>query len=110
MTMRQKELRIGLVCYGGVSLAVYMHGVTKEVWNLARASRDFHTPGHSSHGVAGEYRRLLDLLADRHDLRPPPDRSCFWLKTVAGAPSTSVFHSAQSGHCPCQRGETPPQA
>jgi len=69
MTMRQKELRIGLVCYGGVSLAVYMHGVTKEVWNLARASRDFHTPGHSSHGVAGEYRRLLDLLADRHDLR-----------------------------------------
>ena len=67
--MRQKELRIGLVCYGGVSLAVYMHGVTKEVWNLARASRDFHTPGHSSHGVAGEYRRLLDLLADRHDLR-----------------------------------------
>ena len=40
--MRQKELRIGLVCYGGVSLAVYMHGVTKEVWNLARASRGFH--------------------------------------------------------------------
>ena len=37
--MRQKELRIALVCYGGVSLAVYMHGVTKEVWHLARASR-----------------------------------------------------------------------
>ena len=37
--MRQKELRIALVCYGGVSLAVYMHGVTKEVWKLARASR-----------------------------------------------------------------------
>ena len=29
--MRQKELRIALVCYGGVSLAIYMHGVTKEV-------------------------------------------------------------------------------
>ena len=29
--MRQKELRIGLVCYGGVSLAVYMHGVTREL-------------------------------------------------------------------------------
>ncbi len=29
--MRQKELRIALVCYGGISLAVYMHGVTKEV-------------------------------------------------------------------------------
>jgi hypothetical protein len=36
--MRRKELRIALVCYGGISLAVYMHGVTKEVWHLARAS------------------------------------------------------------------------
>ena len=40
--MRQKELRIALICYGGVSLAVYMHGVTKELWKLARASRRFH--------------------------------------------------------------------
>ena len=36
--MRQKELRIGLVCYGGISLAVYMHGVTKELWKLAHCS------------------------------------------------------------------------
>ena len=36
--MRQKELRIALVCYGGVSLAIYMHGVTKELWKLLRAS------------------------------------------------------------------------
>ena len=28
--MREKELRLALVCYGGVSLAVYMHGTTKE--------------------------------------------------------------------------------
>ena len=31
------------MCYGGVSLAVYMHGVTKEILKLVRASRDFHT-------------------------------------------------------------------
>lgn len=37
--MREKELRLALVCYGGISLAVYMHGVTKEVWHLVRASR-----------------------------------------------------------------------
>ena len=42
--MRQKELRIALVCYGGVSLAVYMHGATKELWKLTRASRAFHDP------------------------------------------------------------------
>lgn len=40
--MREKELRLALICYGGISLAVYMHGITKEIWHLARASRDFH--------------------------------------------------------------------
>ena len=40
--MREKELRLALVCYGGVSLAVYMHGITKEIWRLACASRAFH--------------------------------------------------------------------
>ena len=47
--MREKELRLALVCYGGVSLAVYMHGVTKEIWRLAQASRDFRSgrPGGS---------------------------------------------------------------
>ena len=67
--MRQKELRIGLVCYGGVSLAVYMHGVTKEVWNLARASRAFHSEAPAMGGVAGAYRDVFDMLADEHDLR-----------------------------------------
>ena len=37
--MREKELRLALVCYGGISLAVYMHGITKEVWRMVRASR-----------------------------------------------------------------------
>ena len=41
--MKEKELRFALVCYGGVSLAVYMHGITKEILKLTRASRDFHT-------------------------------------------------------------------
>jgi patatin-related protein len=64
--MRQKELRIGLVCYGGVSLAVYMHGVTKELWKLARASRAFHDPDHGdlpgSPCGSGTERVYFDLL------------------------------------------------
>jgi patatin-related protein len=36
-----KEIRLGLVCYGGVSLAIYMHGVTKELFKLVRAARAF---------------------------------------------------------------------
>jgi patatin-related protein len=35
------ELRLALVCYGGVSLAIYMHGVTKELHKLVRAARSF---------------------------------------------------------------------
>ena len=42
--MREKELRLALICYGGVSLAVYMHGITKEIWRLARASQAQHDP------------------------------------------------------------------
>lgn len=38
----ERELRLALVCYGGVSLAVYMHGITREVLKLARASRAYH--------------------------------------------------------------------
>lgn len=36
-----KELRLGLVCHGGVSLAVYMHGVTRELHELVIASRAY---------------------------------------------------------------------
>ncbi len=36
-----RELRLALVCYGGVSLAVYMHGITKEIRKLVVASRAF---------------------------------------------------------------------
>ena len=32
--MREKELRIALVCFGGVSLAIYMHGICKEILKL----------------------------------------------------------------------------
>ncbi len=60
--MREKELRLALICYGGISLAVYMHGITKEVWRLLRASRAFHdekTPTETSQGV---YRELLETI------------------------------------------------
>jgi patatin-related protein len=40
--LREKELRIALVCFGGASLAIYMHGITKEILKLARASSVLH--------------------------------------------------------------------
>jgi patatin-related protein len=41
--VKEKELRLALVCYGGVSLAVYQHGVTKEILKLVRASKAYHS-------------------------------------------------------------------
>ncbi|MCY1671630.1 patatin-like protein [Novosphingobium sp. SL115] len=68
--MRQKELRIALVCYGGISLAVYMHGVTKELWRATRASRAFHCPeGPHPNGVEAVYLRLFEEIALTRDVR-----------------------------------------
>jgi len=40
--VKEKELRFALVCFGGVSLAIYMHGITKEILKLVRASSTLH--------------------------------------------------------------------
>ena len=67
--MRQKELRIALVCYGGISLAVYMHGVTKELWKAMQASRSHWTDEPESAGSAAVYLRLLRRLESGSNLR-----------------------------------------
>jgi len=71
--MRQKELRIALVCYGGISLAVYMHGVTKELWKLCCASRSYHAGDPSPPGAGDKaqavYWRMLEHCERHHGLR-----------------------------------------
>lgn len=80
--MQQKELRLGVVLTGGVSLVVYMHGVTKELLKLARASRSYHqrgggaAPDAYADSCPGRevdtervYFDLLEALGDRLDLR-----------------------------------------
>ena len=61
----EKELRLALVCYGGVSLAVYMHGITREVWHLARTSRAHHSGEEPGSGSESVYAELLQLGADK---------------------------------------------
>ena len=62
--MREKELRIALICYGGISLAVYMHGITKEVWRLAKASQAYHAREPAGDGSQGVYHRLLSTIGE----------------------------------------------
>jgi patatin-related protein len=60
-----RELRLGVVLYGGASLAIYMHGTTKELQRLVKAS------ALAERGVKGTtpteqvYAQLLDELASR---------------------------------------------
>ena len=74
-----------MVCYGGVSLAVYMHGVTKEIWKLARASRAFHAGDDYEAGSEGIYLDALRTIQRDHylTLRVLPD-------IVAGASAGGI--------------------
>lgn len=67
--MRQKELRIALICYGGISLAVYMHGITKEIWRATRASRNFHAGEPPASGSQGVYRDLFETMTNHAQVR-----------------------------------------
>ena len=96
--MRQKELRLALVCYGGVSLAVYMHGVTKEIWHLARASRDFHSGKEPSGGVEGVYRRLLAHIADERQLRLRVIPDIITGASAGGINAVFLADAVHSGH------------
>jgi patatin-related protein len=62
--MREKELRIGLVCFGGISLAVYMHGVSKEILKLVRASS-------ALHAIADRRERSQALFFDQKERGNP---------------------------------------
>ncbi len=86
MAQPKKELRIGLVLYGGVSLAVYMHGVVTEIWNALRASRARACKDKPSKGTAEVYRELmreLETLYGGNDLRIVVD-------TIAGTSAGGV--------------------
>ncbi len=91
--MKEIELRLALVFYGGVSLAIYMHGVSREVLNLVRASacrsekigRNGVYPSRDRSPSPAElaYERLLDRLGEHVDIRVVTD-------AIAGASAGGV--------------------
>lgn len=97
--MRQKELRLALVCYGGVSLAVYMHGVTKEIWHLARASRAYHCPGGEVlEGVTGVYRDFLEEIEKTSHLRLRVLPDILTGASAGGINAVFLAQAIHSGH------------
>ncbi len=78
--MKEKELRLALVCFGGISLAIYMHGVTKEILKLTRASKMLY----SLRDRAGRQDVSFDQLIDRADPEYDSDRIYFDLLKLIG--------------------------
>ncbi|HML08858.1 MAG TPA: patatin-like protein [Xanthobacteraceae bacterium] len=65
--MKEKELRFALVCYGGVSLAIYMHGITKEILKLVRASSALHAIPEREKRSGASFAPLADSSDPEHD-------------------------------------------
>ncbi|MEL6530498.1 MAG: patatin-like phospholipase family protein, partial [Pseudomonadota bacterium] len=97
--MRQKELRLALVCYGGVSLAVYMHGVTKEIWHLARASQAYHSAETCNlKGVARVYHELIAAIEQDHNLRLRVLPDILTGASAGGINAVFLAQAIHSGH------------
>ena len=82
--MKQKELRLAIVFFGGVSLAVYQHGINREILNLVRASKLVHRhgagredstslhdryPDEPEHSTGDVYARFLETVGKQFDLQ-----------------------------------------
>lgn len=83
--MKQKELRLAIVFFGGVSLAVYQHGINREILNVVRASKLFHRnragredrisslrrhyPDEPERSTGDIYYRFLDTVGKQLDLQ-----------------------------------------
>ena len=65
--MREKELRIALVCFGGVSLAIYMHGISKEILKLIRASSALHAIADRSKRTSASFFERMDRSNREYD-------------------------------------------
>jgi hypothetical protein len=65
--LREKELRIALVCFGGVSLAIYMHGISKEILKLVRASSALHRISDRNQRLAASFADGVDESDTEYD-------------------------------------------
>jgi patatin-related protein len=65
--MRETELRLAIVLTGGVSLAVFMHGVSRELLKLVRASKIYHALPDPRARLNASYATLNDDPARESD-------------------------------------------
>ncbi len=93
-----RELRLAVVLYGGASLAIYMHGTTKELQRLVKASALAERGGVATTASERVYGELLAELARRD---PAGVRTRVVVDVVAGTSAggiNGVFLSKALAH------------
>jgi patatin-related protein len=85
------EIRLALVCYGGVSLAIYMSGITRELQELVTGSAARLVAGEAGPGgTAAVYGRLIHDLEDEAAGRGDPQRVRVGVDVVAGTSAGGI--------------------
>ena len=82
-----RELRLAVVLYGGASLAIYMHGTTKELQRLVKASALADRGGAATTASERVYGELLAELAGRD---PAGVRTRVVVDVVAGTSAGGI--------------------
>jgi patatin-related protein len=96
-----REVRFGVVLYGGVSLAIYMNGVVQELYRLVRATapasdgKALRWPNDRLRGSESVYRELGQRLIDGQlgapaDGEPGPVRTRFVVDLLTGASAGGI--------------------
>jgi hypothetical protein len=96
--LREKELRIALVCFGGISLAIYMHGISKEILKLVRASRALHAIADRSRRAQTKFFDCVDGSDPEHDGEPDTEAVYFELLREIGR-GLELPPAASTGQC-----------
>jgi patatin-related protein len=84
-----KELRLAVVCYGGVSLAIYMHGMTKEIHRLVKASTLLEA-GSDGDGILPSERVYADLLRRKAEEHPDGVRTRVVVDAISGTSAGGI--------------------
>jgi patatin-related protein len=108
-----REVRLALVCYGGSSLAIYMHGNTKELFRLVQASKALEidakatdqvlknavlshgsheplAPGAMGQKLTGSTRQWYERLLELWDADPQKVRTRVMIDVIAGTSAGGI--------------------
>src|SRR5438128_8497247 len=96
-----EEVRFAVVMYGGISLAIYMNGISQELLHLVRSTspdRDDHTKARTNLMATEKvYRKLGQMLASGEKLpdtpeddSPLPIRTRFVIDILSGSSACGI--------------------